>query len=152
METKYGDVNKLGTILECKKENNPTFILLYINKGNFRPDIKKEYLDYKALENCLKLINTLYKGKTVASTILGVSRFEGNGDRDKILDIIEKNSTKINLTLYDYEQLSRSEELKKIREDELRIKETDIDAYYKAVKKRKEEADKRFENNGHARY
>lgn len=152
MGTKYGDVNKLGTILECKKDGNPTFTLLYINKGNFRPDIKKEYLDYEALEKCLGLINVLYKGKTVASTILGLSRFEGNGDRNKILSILERNSANINLILYDYEQLSRSEELKKIREEELKIKENDIDAYYKTVKKRKEEADKRFENNGHARY
>ena len=152
MSTKYGDVNKLGTILECKKDGNPTFTLLYINKGNFRPDIKKEYLDYEALEKCLGLINVLYKGKTVASTILGLSRFEGNGDRNKILGILERNSANINLILYDYEQLSRSEELKKIREEELKIKENDIDAYYKTVKKRKEEADKRFENNGHARY
>ena len=152
MGTKYGDVNKLGTILECKKDGSPTFTLLYINKGNFRPDIKKEYLDYEALEKCLGLINVLYKGKTVASTILGLSRFEGNGDRNKILGILERNSANINLILYDYEQLSRSEELKKIREEELKIKENDIDAYYKTVKKRKEEADKRFENNGHARY
>ena len=69
-----------------------------------------------------------------------------------ILGILERNSANINLILYDYEQLSRSEELKKIREEELKIKENDIDAYYKTVKKRKEEADKRFENNGHARY
>ena len=56
------------------------------------------------------------------------------------------------LSLFDYKQLSRSEELKNIRDAELDLKKRDINAYYKAVKQRKEEADKRFKNNGHARY
>jgi len=152
MSTKYGDEAKLGTIIECKKEGNPTFVLLYINKGNFRPDLKKDYLSYESLEKVLKIINILYKGKKVASTIIGASKFDGNGDKDKILNIISNNTSNIDLTLYDYVQLSRSEELKKIRTNELKIKETDLDAYYDAVKKRKEEANKRIKNNGHARY
>lgn len=152
MSTKYGDETKLGTIIECKKEGSPTFVLLYINKGNFRPDLKKDYLSYESLEKVLKIINILYKGKKVASTIIGASKFDGNGDKDKILNIISNNTSNIDLTLYDYIQLSRSEELKKIRTNELKIKETDLDAYYNAVKKRKEEANKRIKNNGHARY
>jgi hypothetical protein len=35
MLTKYADKKKLGTILECKNEGNPTFLLLYITEGNF---------------------------------------------------------------------------------------------------------------------
>lgn len=152
MKTKYADKNKLGTILECKDANQPTFILLFINEGNFRPDLKKESLSYDSLEKCIKIINILYKGKNIASTILGLSRFEGNGDRDKIMKILSGNCDNINLSLFDYKQLSRSEELKNIRDAELDLKKRDINAYYKAVKQRKEEADKRFKNNGHARY
>lgn len=152
MKTKYGDESKLGTILECKEEGKPTFVLLYINKGNFRPDLNKVYLSYESLEKCLKIVNILYKGKNVASTILGASKFDGNGDRDRILDIILEAVPDVELTVYDYTQLSRSDELKKIRESELKIKEVDLDAYYEAVKKRKEEADERIKNNGHARY
>ena len=152
MSTKYGDEKKLGTILECKKENSPIFVLMYINRGNFRPDISKEYLDYEALENSLKLVNILYKNKKIASTVLGNSRFEGYGNKDKILKMMSDFLPDVDLTVYDYEQLSRSEELKKTRERELKIKETDIDAYYEAVKQRKMEADERFKNNGHARY
>ena len=66
--------------------------------------------------------------------------------------MFEKTIKDVDLTLYDYVQLSRTEELKKTRQAELKLKEIDIDAYYEAVKKRKQEADERFKNNGHARY
>lgn len=152
MSTKYGDESKLGTILECKKEGKPTFILLYINKGNFRPDLKKDYLSYESLEKCLSLVNILYKGKKLACTFLGASKFEGNGDKNRIFEIISKTTNNVDLTVYDYAQLSRSEEMKNVRIAELKLKEIDMDAYYDAVKKRKKEADERFKNNGHARY
>ena len=152
MCTKYGDETKLGTTLECKKDGKPTFVLMYINKGNFRPDLKKDYLSYESLEKCLKVVNILYKGKNVACTILGASKYEGNGDKERILELISNNSNNINLTVYDYIQLSRSEEMKKVRVSELKLKEIDLESYYEAVKKRKEEAEERIKNNGHARY
>ena len=152
METKYGDETKLGTIIECKKNEKPTFVLCYINKGNFRPDLKSDYLSYESLEKCIKLINVLYKGKKIACTVMGASKFDGNGNKEKIIDILSQNSPNLDLYVYDYTQLSRSEEMKKIREYELKLKKIDLEAYYKAVKKRKEDADKRKKNNGHARY
>jgi len=152
METKYGDETKLGTIIECKKNENPTFVLCYINKGNFRPDLKSDYLSYESLEKCIKLINVLYKGKKIACTVMGASKFDGNGNKEKIIDILSQNSPNLDLYVYDYTQLSRSEEMKKIRDYELKLKKIDLEAYYKAVKKRKEDADKRKKNNGHARY
>ena len=152
MLTKYADKKKLGTILECKNEGNPTFLLLYITEGNFRPDLKKDTLSYESLEKCIKLINILYKGMNIACPFLGSSRFDGNGDKDKILKIIENNSKNVNITIFDYEQKSRAEELKETRKKELKLKEENIDAYYEAVKKRKEKAEERYKNNGHARY
>ena len=152
MSTKYADKKKLGTILECKNEGNPTFLLLYITEGNFRPDLKKDTLSYESLEKCIKLINILYKGMNIACPFLGSSRFDGNGEKDKILKIIENNSKNVNITIFDYEQKSRAEELKETREKELKLKEENADAYYEAVKKRKEEAEERYKNNGHARY
>lgn len=152
MSTKYADKKKLGTILECKKEDNPTFLLLYITEGNFRPDLKKDTLSYESLEKCIKLINILYKGMNIACPFLGSSRFDGNGDKDKILKIIENNSKNVNITIFDYEQKSRAEELKETREKELKLKAENAHAYYEAVKKRKEEAEERYKNNGHARY
>lgn len=153
LETKYGDKNKLGTILECKEENEPTFCLCFITEGfNFRPDLQKDYLSYEALENCLKLINIKYKGKKVACSLLGSSRFDGNGDRDRIYNIFNKFTNDIDLTIFDYYQKSRYEELKEIRDKELAVKQVDRDEYYKMVAKRKKEAEERYKRNGHRRY
>ena len=152
MKTKYGDKKKLGTVLECKENGKPTFILMYAYEGNFRPDKNKEYVSYESVEKCFKIINILYKDKKLASTIIGASKFDGNGDKNKLLKIIENNSSNINITIYDYEQKSRSEELKEQYEKEKKLKETDLEAYYEAVKKRKEEAKIRRLKNGHAAY
>ena len=152
MSTRYADKDKLGSIVDRSKEGDPTFVLLFISEGNHRPDLKKETISYESLEKCMKLVNILYKGKNVGCTCIGASRFDGNGDKEKVLKILSENSSNISLTVFDYEQLSRSEELKKIRTDELKLKEVDADAYYEAVKKRKAEAEERFKKNKHARY
>lgn len=101
-ETKYGDKRKMGTVKVVG--TTPVFCLLYINKGGYRTDINPVFLNYEALENCMKLINENFKGKRIASTILGHSKYEGNGDRERILEILERNSNNIELFLYDFTQ------------------------------------------------
>ena len=153
LETKYGDIDKLGTVLECKSEGEPTFCLCFITKGyNFRPDKEKDYLSYEALEKCLNLVNILYKGKNIACPLLGSSRFDGNGDKEKIYEIFNRTLKDVNVTIFDYFQKSRAEETKEVRERELAVKKVDREAYYKMVAERKKEADERFKKNGHRRY
>jgi hypothetical protein len=152
LETKYGDMEKLGTILECSSEGEPTFCLCFIVKGNFRPDLQKDYLLYDSLESCLKLINILYKGKKIACPLLGASRFDGNGDRDKIMEIFNRCMSDVELTIFDYFQPSRDEEVIEMLRNERKIKENDWEAYHKLVVKRKKEAEERFKKNGHRRY
>jgi len=152
LRTKYGDPEKLGTILECKSDGEPTFCLCFCYDGNFRPDIKQDYLSYESLEKCLSLVNILYKGKSIACPLLGSSRFDGNGDRGKIMEIFERTLKDVNITVYDYFQKSRAEELKEIREKELAVKEVDREAYYRMVAERKKKANERFKKNGHRRY
>ena len=152
LETKYGDKEKLGTILECTENNEPTFCLCFIYEGNFRPDIIKDYLSYESLEKCLKLVNILYKGKKIATTLLGSSRFVGNGDRDKIMEMFNNTLTDVDITVYDYFQKSRAEEMKEVRDNELAVKKVDRKAYYEMVSERKRKADERFNKNGHRRY
>ena len=103
--TKYGDQRKLGTATVI--EGNPTFILCYITKGRFRPDLKDDTLDYDALRNCLRLIHKNYKGERIASTIMGAPKYEGNGDKEKILSIFEETFSDCDVWLYDYEQTDR---------------------------------------------
>jgi hypothetical protein len=153
LETKYGDKDKLGTVLECKSDGEPTFCLCFITKGyNFRPDLESDYLSYEALEKCLNLVNILYKGKNIACPLLGSSRFDGNGNKEKIYEIFNKTLTDVNVTIFDYFQKSRAEENKEVRERELAVKKVDRKAYYEMVAKRKKEADERYRKNGHRRY
>ena len=130
-KTKYGDIRKLGDVHVVKSE--PIFCLLYINKGRYRPDINPDYLDYDALESCIKLINENFKGKKIASTIIGKSIYEGDGDEERIMEIIRKHSTDINLFLYDYQQQDR---LKVRNEKWQEIKDSIGDEEYREMKKR----------------
>ena len=153
--TKYGDPTKMGTILECKEDNEPTIVLVYIFKFYPHKKVKGEIIDfcsYESLEKCLKLINNRYKGLKVACPLLGCSRFDGNGDREKVLNIMEQICSDINLIVYDYYQLSRDEKQVAILKREAEVKKIDREAYYQMVRKRKEEAEERFKRNGHARY
>ena len=152
LDTKYGDPKKLGTILECSEKGEPTFCLCFICKGNFRPDLSKDFLSYESLEKCLRLVNVLYKGKRVATTLLGTSRFDGNGDRERVMNLFRECIKDVNLTIYDYVQKSRAETMKEIYEKEQDVRSQDYEAYHQMVKERKEKAEERFRKNGHRRY
>lgn len=151
--TKYGDINKLGTILECSANGEPTIVLAYIYRGYpYRRSMDEDYLDYKALKKCLKKINNKYKGKTIATTILGCSRFDGNGSKDIVIDLLNSELTDVNAIVYDFYQKSRDEKQIETRKKELELKKKDYRLYYEAVKKRKLEAEERYKRNGFARY
>lgn len=153
LKTKYADRRKIGTLCECKKEGEPTICLCFIAKGyNFRSDLETDYLSYEGLENCLKLVNVLYKGKHLASYLLGSSEFDGNGDRERIMNIFKNNIKDLDLTIYDYKQKSRMDFVKETMTKEFEMKKKDRKKYYDMVKKRKEEAEERFRKNGHRRY
>lgn len=133
--------------------NQHLFYLLYVKVIQIEKNGEiPEFLSYESLEKCLKLINVKYKGKTIACPLLGCSRFDGNGNKEKVLEIMNNTMTDVNLIVYDYQQLTRSEYLKKIYIKEQEVKKKDYYAYYNMVKKRKEEAEKRFQKNGYARY
>lgn len=152
LQTKYADEKKMGTILVCKEDGNPTFILCFIDNGKsiFTKGKEHEYLSYEALEMCLEKVRILYGDKSICSTIIGSSKFDGSGDKEKLIKII--TSKLPNITLFDYEQKSRAEEMTTILKEENELKKTNLEEYYKAVKKRKEEAEKRFNKNKRARY
>lgn len=104
LTTKYGDKKKLGTTITTN--GTPRISLCFITHGyNFRPDLTPDYLDYDALEKCLKQANIEFSDMKVATTLIGGSKFDGNGDKKRILNIIESNSDKMDLCIYDYEQL-----------------------------------------------
>ena len=152
LKTKYGDTNKMGTIIECVSEGQPKFVLCYVNNGiNTRPDLKTDYLSYESLEKCLKIVNVLYKGKHLASTLLGNSKFDGNGDEERIKEIMGRCVTDFHLTVYDYKQLSRDEMNMEALKEERAVKDTDRELYYKLVKERKKRENELKKLNGRAK-
>lgn len=104
--TPYADKRKYGKRLTI--EGTPIISLMYICGY---PHSKRDYLNYEALEKCLATANAEFKGKNVATTILGTSLFDGNGDRERCMKIIEDNTDKLNLTLYDFPQYNRRKEI-----------------------------------------
>lgn len=153
LKTKYGDPEKLGTLCECKAEGEPTICLCYVCKVfNCQPHKYKEYGSYEAIEKCLRLANIRYKGMKVASPVLGASPFDGNCDKEKVMEIIHKAMADVDLTIYDYHQQSRAEMLKEFYLKEQAVRKVDYKAYRQMVAKRKAEAEERFRKNGRARY
>lgn len=106
-ETNYDDPKKLGTcevITSYVKQGFPVFVLCYITKGRYRPDKQPDALNYEALTNCLELVNKHFKGKKVATTLIGSEKYEGGGDAKKIYQIIADTCDDIDLYIYDYIQ------------------------------------------------
>lgn len=153
LSLKYGDVKRLGDFVACEDEGSPTIILAFIYKGYaYKPNKHTDVLEYESLARCLQKINEEYKGKTIATTLLGCSRFDGNGDPSKVKEIIDNTLVDVDVYVYDYMQKSRDEKQQETRKKELELKNISYELYYQAVKKRKELADKRFLKNGFARY
>lgn len=96
-KTKYGDLKKLGT-RKTIYDTAPIFSLCYISQYKRRTELVG--LDYEALENCIATANIEFRGKNIATMIMGSTKFDGNGDKDKILHILENNSNFINLDIY----------------------------------------------------
>ena len=125
-ETKYADFSKLGTRITIN--DTPIISLMYIC-GYPRPNI--DTVDYDSLTKCLLTANAEFRGKKIMATIIGSSQFDGNGDKDKCLKIIKDSTKDLDITLYDYEQKKRIDE---IREQKMYLKSlqyTDIEKYNK---------------------
>lgn len=128
-KTPYGDLRKLGKRVTID-DNTPIISLMYICTY---PSRKKDFIDYDALEKCLRTANAEFKGKKVMSTIIGSSNFDGKGDRKKCLKIIKECTKDLDLYLYDYNQITIKEEIlrqeeyikeirKKYKEDKEKLK------------------------------
>lgn len=101
-KTPYADIRKLGTVTVVN--NVPIFCLCFIHKGGYRNDLIPDYLNYDALNQVLSLVDENFENKKIATTIIGNSKFDGNGDKDKILDFFNGLSDKNEYFIYDYEQ------------------------------------------------
>jgi hypothetical protein len=139
LQTKYGDFKKLGTVMECKEEGNPIFVLCFITRLNTRPDLKSDILDYEALKKCLVLIDSLYPGKKIGTTFIGSSPYDGNGDKEKILKIVNEAIKHCDLTLFDYVQIPTRLKYHRNKKAVKKLKIIDYKLYKEKVKKYKDD-------------
>lgn len=101
-KTPYADSRKLGTVTVI--DATPIFCVGFIHQGGFRKDIIPDYLNYEALSNVLTLIDSNFENKKIACPLIGCSQFDGNGDKEKVIDIFNRLSDKNEYFIYDYEQ------------------------------------------------
>lgn len=97
-KTIYGSYKKLGTVIECKQEGSPTFLLMYVTVGHFGR--KVDTLEYDKLEECLKYINVMYRGKHLASTWVGTNSYDGNGSIQKVSSLYAKCLKNVHVDIY----------------------------------------------------
>lgn len=131
----YGDRGKYGTVYECKCDG-VIFCMCYMHNGGYRKN--KEFLSYEHLRRCLEHVAERYKGKRIASPIIGSSESDGNGDKDKILEIYRRVFQDCDIDIYDfvpeavrdttYREMIR---LKKMK----RNGDIDVDEYNRAINK-----------------
>lgn len=134
-KTKYGDLGKLGTRITIKKEACPIISLMYICK---HPHKDREFVDYEAIDTCLRTAMAEFKGKKIATTMLGCSVFDGNGDKDKVLKIMEECTKGYELDVYDYKQLDKKDEMELIKRKIISIKDENPEKYKKMWNEREE--------------
>lgn len=124
--TKYGDISKLGTRITVN--DKPIISLMYICGY---PSPNRCTLDYDSLKRCLITANAEFKGKKVLTTILGSSVFDGNGDKEKCIQIIKECTENLDIVLYDYQQKKRQEEIKEEKKRLNNLQQIDYIEYTK---------------------
>lgn len=118
--TPYGDLRKLGKRVTIDN-NKPIISLMYICTY---PSRKDNFIDYEALEKCLKTANSEFKGKKVLTTVLGSTQFDGKGDKEKCMKIIEECTKDLDLYVYDFEPITIKEEVKRQKKYFTQLKKT----------------------------
>ena len=101
-KTPYADKRKMGTVTVVN--TTPCYCLCFIHSGGFNPYLNPVFLDYNALTDVLHLIDNNFENKRIATSFIGCSRFDGNGDKEKVLEIFNGLSGKNEYFIYDYEQ------------------------------------------------
>lgn len=107
--TPYADKRKYGKRITIDSvDGNPIISLMYICGY---PHSKRDYLNYEALEQCLSTAAVEFKNKKMAMPIVGSSQFDGNGDKQKCLSMIEKIMGDLDVTVYDFPQFQKRVEI-----------------------------------------
>jgi hypothetical protein len=88
----------------------------------------------------------------MATTVIGCTKWDGNGDRERVIKMMEEDLTDVDVDVYDYRQLSVQEVKKAFYEEEMALRGVDEQKRKKMVTERKKKAEERRKKNGHAGY
>ena len=103
--TGYGDIRKYGRIHETKNEDGVVFCACYCYNLGLKRKCNGAFIDYEALENCLNEVYKKHKNSRIACPIIGQDKYDGNGDKNKIIEIFNRVfSSECDVTLYDFVQ------------------------------------------------
>lgn len=101
-KTPYADSRKLGSVSILNIQ--PIMCVCFIHKGGYNKYNHNEYIDYESLSNALELIDKHFDNMKIATTLIGCSCFDGNGNKDKVIDIFNHLKGTNDYFIYDYEQ------------------------------------------------
>ena len=132
--TRFGDKRKFGKRLTVY-DTKPIISLLYIAK---RVNYNRDYLNYEALKSCLTSANIEFYGKKVATTVIGASPYDGSGDKDAVMQIIQETTNNLDLYVYDYEQLDKKSEALSVKRKIKQYETTDLEKFSNLWAKRNE--------------
>lgn len=103
--SRYGDKGKFGSIMSVNIRGI-IFVFCYMDKGGYRAG---DSVNYEALESCLRLVEKAYGGMRIASPLMGYGKFDGRGDKDRLIKIFTDrfSESKANVDLYVFESVDR---------------------------------------------
>ena len=103
--TGYGDLRKYGKIHETKTDDGVIFCACYCYNQGLKRKTNKVYVDYDLLEECLVDVYKKYKTKRIVCPIIGQDKYDGEGDKNRILEIFHRVfPDECDITLYDFIQ------------------------------------------------
>ena len=105
-ETGYGNLNKYGTIRITDVYRTIKFCACYCYNIGLKRKNNGVFIDYELLEKCLNLVKERFnKTVKIVSPIIGQDKYDGNGDKETIINIYSKVfGDEYDITLYDFEQ------------------------------------------------
>lgn len=108
-ESPYGDRRKYGTILPIKHDGI-TFCMCYVHSGGYRKNGGK-FIDTENLKKCLSAVVRKFKGKRIASPLIGTSPFDGGAPAEDIMGIYDTAFSDIDIDVYLYNDTTLNDEV-----------------------------------------
>ena len=130
----YANRQRLGQNEYIEVYHKPIIALMHICAF---PRKNYESIDYGGLEQCLMSINSKYPGMKCMTVIPGCSWFDGNADKEKVLQIINDTCYDLDVTVYDYQQKHWRQEVAETLREWDALKDTEPDKYAEIWENRK---------------